>query len=273
MKKIRQVWGAPALTAVLFFLASGCGGQSIDPGLLDEGALSGGGGGQGGSQFRSRLATADGEPLRTEGLGFDGEYPFTGWPPRHPINIWFPPAQDTVGDFNANPGEGTVYETKWSQLEKDVVWEINKFRANPVGWCSANGLAALPEGVSAQAEFIQNAAHRNYSFPAQPLYPSRGLHQAALHKCARGDGGHNDVSRVRVYVNVPYWGENVASYSGQPAARIVWGFIADGSEADKGHRVNLSDPQYDRIGVGIYNRRIIIDLGGHGVAEKTPWRP
>ena len=45
-------------------------------------------------------------------------------------------------------GEGTVKETAWSQLEKDIVWEMNKFRADPVAWCTANGLGSL-DGISA----------------------------------------------------------------------------------------------------------------------------
>jgi hypothetical protein len=39
-------------------------------------------------------------------------------------------------------GHGTVKETKWSQLEKDLVREINKFRADPVAWYNPTSIAA-----------------------------------------------------------------------------------------------------------------------------------
>jgi hypothetical protein len=81
-------------------------------------------------------------------------------------------------DSSLSGQHGTVKEAKRSQLEKDIVWEINKFRADPVKWCNANGLSPL-DGIAAQQEFLGTGPRRgNYNFSAQPLYPSQGTAQS-----------------------------------------------------------------------------------------------
>jgi uncharacterized protein YkwD len=246
MKQITVRARAAALAAVLAFLG-GCGGSFGDPGLPDTGGT-----------VRDALATADGEVTRTAGLAFDREAPYTEWPPRHPIEISFPASMNTPG-LNGLAGEGTVKETKWSQLEKDIVWEVNKFRADPVGWCNANGLPML-DGIPAQAEFIQNVNRRPYAFPAQPVYPSAGLHKAALHQAARGSFAHSDVSRVKAYAGFSAWGENLC---------YAAGFIRDSGVSGKGHRINIANPVYDRVGIGCYNGLVLMQFGS-GITEKNP---
>ncbi|MDR2491262.1 MAG: hypothetical protein LBD20_07665 [Spirochaetaceae bacterium] len=212
---------------------------------------------------------------RVPGLATAGQQTFTVWPPKWTIAISFPASQTAPG-FLGFAGHGTVKEEKWSQLEKDVVWEINKFRADPVGWCNANGLPEL-DGISAAAEFIQNQNGRSYNFPAQKVYPSAGLHKAALHQSLFGNVAHSDGSRVRVYVGYSGWGENVGPYGikdhasggATEAAKIVNEFIRDRGVADKGHRVNIANPSWNRVGIACYNNLVIMQFG-NGISEKNP---
>jgi hypothetical protein len=216
---------------------------------------------------RDTYDTASMQLTRNKGLGTEGEGAWTGWPPKWPIAIRFPPSVYERGNFDY--GEGTVTETAWSQLEKDIVWEINKFRADPVAWCNENGLPML-DGISAHEEFQGSGPRRhNYTFPAPTLQPSQGLHQAALHQCLRGTVAHSDQYRVRVYVNISGWGENVGSYSGGTGAAIVAGFIRDSGIADKGHRINIANPSWQSIGIGCLNKIIVMEFGS-GVSDKNP---
>ena len=278
MKRIRAVCGAavPAVFAAVLAFAAACGGEFVDPGMLDGGGLGKSGGG--GGMSRGALDTAAGEPLRTAGLAADGVIrasPPDEWPPLWGIGIRFPETMYTAGNFA--PGEGTVTETGWSQLEKDVVWEINKFRADPVGWCKQNGLPVL-DGIPVYEEFYGSGPRRgSYNFPARPLQPSMGLHKAALHQCLRGAVAHSDGSRVSVYVNWRGWGENVGPYGivnqasggATAAARIVNEFIRDRGVADKGHRTNIANPQWTHVGIGCINNIIVMQFG-MGVSEKNP---
>ncbi|MDR0538983.1 MAG: hypothetical protein LBG74_00550 [Spirochaetaceae bacterium] len=220
--------------------------------------------------------TARLEPTRIRGLETDFPVPSGTWPPNELIEIRFPATMNTPG-LNGLNGEGTVIETKWSKLEKDIVYEVNKFRQNPVQWCQENGLPML-DGLSLEAEFYSGGPRTgNYNFPAQIVYPSSGLHKAALHQTARGVMAHSDASRVQCYVNYSGWGENVGTYSGMtgqassssasPAAKIVNEFIRDRNVSDKGHRINIANPAWDRIGVGCYKNIVVMQFG-YGISDK-----
>ena len=230
------------------------------------------------SKPRDSADTAAKEVTRTRGLATDGQLPNlpAGWPPQWDIDISFPASQYTPGFLGLN-GHGTVKETKWSQLEKDVVWEINKFRADPVAWCRANGLPDL-DGLSLETEFYSGGPRVNqYQFPAQPVYPSAGLHKAALHQSLFGNVAHSDGSRVQAYVSYSGWGENVGAYSivnqasggATVAAKIVNEFIRDRGVADKGHRINIAKASWNRVGIACYNNIIVMQFGT-GVTDKNP---
>jgi hypothetical protein len=236
--------------------------------------------GNSGEVSAEALDTVRGGETRTRGLETDFPTPGTGWPPNELIAINFPPSMETALP-GMPPGEGMVTETKWSLLEKGIVYEINKFRQNPVEWCRDNGLPSL-DGIRLESEFLgaipRGPRSSGYRFPAQILYPSSGLHRAALHQAARGVMAHSDISRVNVYVNFSGWGENVGTYSGMtgqasnrgyapPAAMIVNEFIRDRGVADKGHRVNMANPDWNRVGVGCYKNIVVIQFG-YGVQDR-----
>jgi uncharacterized protein YkwD len=224
---------------------------------------------------RDAFDTAAGERTRLPGYATAGQQPFTVWPPKWTIAISFPPSGGDPG-FLGLQGHGTVKEEKWSQLEKDVVWEINKFREDPVAWCNANGLPEL-DGISATAEFIEKQSGRPYNFPAQKVYPSAGLHKAALHQSLFGNVAHSDGSRVQAYVGYSGWGENVGPYSiinqasggATDAAKIVNEFIRDRGVADKGHRINIANPSWNGVGIACYNNILVMQFGT-GVSDKNP---
>ncbi|MDR0527873.1 MAG: CAP domain-containing protein [Spirochaetaceae bacterium] len=219
---------------------------------------------------------------RTDGLETDFPTAYYGWHPLERIDTWFPAAADAPG-LNGLPGEGIVRETHWSKLEKEIVYEINKFRNDPVKWCHDNDLHML-DGVQLENEFGLAAPpgprSGNYRFPAQTLYPSSGLHKAALHQAMRGAMAHSDTSRVRAYAGFSGWGENVGTYTGMtgqannrghasPAAMIVNEFIRDRGVPNKGHRTNIANPSWDRIGVGCYKNIVVIQFG-YGIQDRNP---
>ena len=85
----------------------------------------------------------------------------------------------------------------------------------------------------------------------------------------RGAVAHSDPYRVSVYVNISVWAENVSGYGGRTAAGIVAGFIRDSGVSDKGHRINIANPGYNRVGIGCLNNIVIMEFGS-GVSDKNP---
>jgi hypothetical protein len=171
-------------------------------------------------------------------------------------------------------GELLVTENGWSEVEKQVVVEVNKFRANPLKWCKENnltGLWASSGDISPYEEFFGKGPHRaSYNFPARKLNPSQGLHKAALHQLWNPEYGHSDIDLVRAYVTFTGWGENLCPYQiiynpgtggTTVGAKLVYQFLYDLMNDYPGHRINIAASDWESIGVGCFNNKVIMQFG------------
>jgi hypothetical protein len=164
----------------------------------------------------------------------------------------------------------------FSRLERYIVLEINRCRADPVAWCKEVGLPML-DGLTVEDEFINDTYGRGYvrSYPLAALEPRKGLWLSgrfqAYEQERLGTLSHANMnSRFSKYGS---WSGSIgeccspagiwAQASGpawfasgglgnvrKQAARIVNEFIRDRGVAGKGHRMAIMNGRYRSIGVG-----------------------
>jgi hypothetical protein len=168
-----------------------------------------------------------------------------------------------------------------SLLERYMILEINRCRADPVTWCTEVGLTML-DGLTVQQEFVEDKYKRGYTkvYPLSALQPRKGLFLEARNKAYRMKAA-NAVSHSDMGQSGPFfvygtpsasWGQNCGSSGMESdsrvtgpawfnsgglgnvriqAARIVSMFIRDGGVSGKGHRLNIMNAAWNCIGQGV----------------------
>jgi uncharacterized protein YkwD len=161
-----------------------------------------------------------------------------------------------------------------TEIEKEVILEINKLRSNPVQYAEKY-IAPLArhfdrkilhypgdhplltnEGVSALHECVR-VLKKQQALPI--IYPSPGLTMAARDhvkdQSKTGKTGHTGGDRSTMRNRVERYGEwqssiaeNIA-YGAKTAQQIVIYLLIDDGVPDRGHRKNLLNPQFKTIGV------------------------
>ena len=170
----------------------------------------------------------------------------------------------------------TPLPSDWAKVEQDLIAEHNRVRQNPQSYvpilkshldkmnrqgnipngCGRNCTLTTQEGRPAVEEAIRFLENQ----PAVgPLTRSEGIAQAAKsHALSQQDGsfGHNGpngsspASRVaRFAVENGGVGENIA-YGPTTAQEVVMNLIVDDGVADRGHRINLFQPNWSLAGAG-----------------------
>lgn len=199
----------------------------------------------------------------------------------NPSPRWKPEIVDTAA--------GAAY---LSAVEKQVVLEVNKARADPAAYAreylvpiralfhgrlleypgeiaiqTNEGLPALEEAIRALT-----AAH-----PQPPLSPARGMTLAARAHAAdqakTGATGHTGSDRSTLPDRLQRFGrwsksagENI-DYGNADARRIVLSFLIDDGVPSRGHRGNLMDGSFAIIGVAagphpVYGHMCVLDFAG-----------
>jgi uncharacterized protein YkwD len=179
-----------------------------------------------------------------------------------------------------------------TEAEKDVIFEMNKLRSDPARYANEylvpmrgrfSGLIysepgqidlRTEEGVRALDECI---AELGRTEPVPPMYPSRGLWQAARDHAAdqgrTGQTGHtgSDGSTMQDRMNrYGKWditcGENI-SYGCDSGRKIVVQLVVDDGVPSRGHRKNLLAERFLTAGASIgphpvYGKVCVIDYAG-----------
>jgi uncharacterized protein YkwD len=161
-----------------------------------------------------------------------------------------------------------------SQIEKDIILEINKLRSDPARY-AAEYIAPLAkhyerrllhypgdhtiqthEGVSALHECVRALKRQQ---PLSIIYPSHGLTLASrdhvIDQSKSGKTGHTGGDNSSMRDRIERYGkwqvriaENIA-YGGKMAQQIVIYLLIDDGVRDRGHRKNFFNPDFKTIGV------------------------
>ncbi len=162
-----------------------------------------------------------------------------------------------------------------TEVEKDVILEVNKARADPALYAELYIKPTLAffsgkdyvrpgqitirtnEGAAAVRECLAAMAAQK---PRTPLSPNEALARAARDHVKdtgpKGIVGHqgsdksDPMTRVRRYAKNLYVGENV-SYGPDAAREIVIQFLVDDGVSSRGHRANIMKADYALIGISI----------------------
>lgn len=185
-----------------------------------------------------------------------------------------------------------------SEIEKDVILEMNKARTNPKkyaelyivpfakkfrsdGTYMKNGVIMLTrEGVAAVNECIEEMSERK---PVGILRPEKGLALAAQSHATsqaqaggyghEGTDGSSPFTRIEKYGVFHTAGENI-SYGCKTAREIVLQLLVDDGVQNRGHRKNLFNPAFTQTGVGyadghkVYKAECVITYAD-GYKEKS----
>lgn len=144
--------------------------------------------------------------------------------------------------------------TYLSDLEKDVILEINKARTNPRAYAALYLLPYVTHGTASNA-MKECIMKMKIMKPVVPLQPGKGLTLAAKEWVAlQGPSeyiGHdmNLPVRLRKYCYFGYYAENI-SYGYNDAKKIVIQLLEDDGIPSRGHRKNILSKAYTHIGVG-----------------------
>jgi hypothetical protein len=172
----------------------------------------------------------------------------------------------------------------FSLLERYIVLEINRCRANPIAWTQEVGL------YGGEVQQWADGLGAGYSLP--PLEPRKGLwlsgrFQSSEMKRINTMTHANMNSRFSRYGN---WSGGIGENVGPPGieqqatgpawfssgglgnarkygARIVNEFIRDRGNPDKGHRRNIMNPSFRYIGVGVIDGWITMEFA-EGYTDK-----
>ena len=179
-----------------------------------------------------------------------------------------------------------------SQLEKDIILEINKLRSNPEKYANdyivplaknyQQNMLYYPgdkplqthEGVRALNECVRELKRQQ---PLSLVYPSKGLTQAAKDhvkdQSQTGGVGHNGSDHSNSKVRIERYGqwkvriaENIA-YGGITAQQIVIYLLIDDGVRDRGHRKTFLHPDFTKVGVAVgkhpkYGIMSVMDFAG-----------
>ncbi len=204
------------------------------------------------------------------------------------------PLNTGYGDSVLNTAANINY---LSPLEKEIIFEINKFRADPAKYAKEHiePLAKnykgnmlyypgdLPintrEGVKALNECVSELKKKA---PLPLLYPCKGLALAAedhvkdQSRTGRTGHGGSDSSNSRTRIErYGQWKVRIAeniSYGGITAQQIVIYLLIDDGVRDRGHRKNFLNPDFKKVGVAMgehpeYGIMTVMDLAG-GFVER-----
>lgn len=203
-------------------------------------------------------------------------------------------AREATKDRSLNTAADVNY---LSELEKEVIYEINLFRSNPSEYAEkyiaplakyydkkvlhypGDKSIMTQEGVSALRECLR--ALRNAT-PAPVLYPDKLLTQAAndhqKDQAKTGKTGHIGKDRSNSKDRIERYGtwqvriaENIA-YGNTSAQQIVIFLLIDDGVKSRGHRANLLQADFRSVGVACgthprYNTMCVMDFAG-GVSDE-----
>lgn len=204
-----------------------------------------------------------------------------------------------ASDPNSATGLNTAANTSYlSPLEKEIIYEINLFRSNPAQYAEKyiaplaknyhKNILQYPgdmpiktvEGVKALHECVRElkkATPKPLLFPNEALTKSAEDHLRDQSKTGRT--GHIGSDNSNLKVRVERYGkwktriaENIA-YGNTSARQMVIFLLIDDNVRNRGHRVNMLNPDFKLVGVSCgkhpeYSTMCVMNFAG-GMADNN----
>jgi uncharacterized protein YkwD len=156
------------------------------------------------------------------------------------------------------PG-GTIGRGAWGAVEAYYLRLMNCTRTG--GWVTSSGACSSPGGRSVAPLRLDAGISARVSRPYAKLLATRGICNHFI------NGNPGDRLRRAGYSSYR-WAENLGCRSGNPYSAVLGSHLFFQSERawspDGGHYVNLMNPMYDRVGIGVWvsagRVRVVIDF-------------
>lgn len=154
-------------------------------------------------------------------------------------------------------GGGSVASGSWGAVERYYLRLMNCTRTG--GWVTSGGDCSSPGGRNVAALKLDAGISSKVARPYAKLLATRGI-------CNHFIGG-NPGDRLRRAGYTSYrWAENLGCRSGNPYSAVLGSHRYFQSEKpyNGGHYVNLMNPAYDRVGIGVWvssgRVRLVVDF-------------
>jgi uncharacterized protein YkwD len=163
-----------------------------------------------------------------------------------------PPASSTSGG-----GGGAVGSGSWSAVENYYLRLMNCTRQG--GWVTSGGGCSSPGGRNVAALKKDSGISARVARPYAKLLATRGA-------CSHFIGGNPGNRLARAGYTSYRWAENIGCRSGNASAAVLGSHLFFQSEKSYrgGHYVNLMNPAYDRVGIGVWvssgRVRLVVDF-------------
>lgn len=164
-----------------------------------------------------------------------------------------PPATQT----SSGGGGGAVGGGSWAAVERFYLDLMNCTRTG--GWVTSGGSCSSPGGRNVAALKLDSGISSKVARPYARLLATRGA-------CDHFLDGNPGTRLARAGYESYRWAENLGCRSGSPTASVLGTHLFYQSErpSNGGHYVNLMNPAYDRVGIGVWvssgRTRLVVDF-------------
>ncbi len=154
-------------------------------------------------------------------------------------------------------GGGAVGSGSWAAVENYYLGLMNCTRQG--GWVTSSGACSSPGGRNVAALKKDGGISSNVARPYAKLLATRGA-------CTHFIGGNPGNRLSRAGYTSYRWAENIGCRSGNASAAVLGSHLYFQSEKsyNGGHYVNLMNPAYDRVGIGVWvssgRVRLVVDF-------------
>ena len=169
-----------------------------------------------------------------------------------------PPVAPPVAPVSGGGGGGAaVGGGSWAAVENYYLGLMNCTRQG--GWVTSRGACSSPGGRNVAALKKDSGISSKVARPYAKLLATRG-------ECTHFIGGNPGNRLARAGYSSYRWAENIGCRSGNASAAVLGSHLFFQSEKSYlgGHYVNLMNPAYDRVGIGVWvssgRVRLVVDF-------------
>ena len=167
------------------------------------------------------------------------------------------PATPPAAKISSGSGGGAVGGGSWAAVERYYLRLMNCTRTG--GWVTAGGSCSSPGGRNVAALKLDSGISSRVARPYAKLLATRGA-------CTHFIGGNPGNRLARAGYRSYRWAENLGCRSGNANSAVLGSHLFFQSEKpyNGGHYVNLMNPAYDRVGIGVWvsggRVRLVVDF-------------